>query len=209
MMREIVTPAELPPTALAELKDWLGITTTLDDAPLTVLLATALEVCADFTGLLPLACQCEEMLALPTDCRALPPAGDWQALSYPGDWHKVARQPGWHALSSRPVRSFDGLYGVGPDGARTEMAAGSYEVRIDAEGGCAIRVNDAGSFDRAVAAFTAGYATGWSQLPMALRHGTIRLAAHQHRTRESAGADVVPPSSVAALWRPWRRMRLV
>ena len=39
MMRVIVTPAVLPPSALAELKQWLGITLVQDDAELIALLA--------------------------------------------------------------------------------------------------------------------------------------------------------------------------
>ena len=47
------------------------------------------------------------------------------------------------------------------------------------------------------------------RLPDAIRHGVIRLCAHQHRGRDDERkAAAVPPSVVAALWRPWRRMRL-
>ena len=209
MMREIVTPAALPPTALAELKDWLGITTTFDDAPLSALLATALDVCADFTGQMPLVCQVEEMLPLPTNWRQIPPVGDWQHRSYPADWRAGPCRPGWHQLVTRPVRSLDGLSGVGADGSRVAFVIGNYEARIDAEGGCCVRVIEPAQFVRAVASLTVGIATDWSHLPVPLRHGIIRLAAHQHRTRETPGADALPPSSVAALWRPWRRVRLV
>ena len=62
MQRTIVTPAVLAPAALAELKLWLGVTTTADDAPLTGLLAAALETCEGFTGLMPLEAVCEEVL---------------------------------------------------------------------------------------------------------------------------------------------------
>ena len=99
MNRVILTPAALPGAALAELKQWLGITTTGDDTPLLSLLTTALEVCEGFTGQMPLETECEEVL---------------------------------------PARA------------------------------------------------------GW----------------HQHRERESEGAAPLPPASVAALWRPWRRMHL-
>ena len=54
----------------------------------------------------------------------------------------------------------------------------------------------------------AGLAADWTVLPEPLRHGMVRLAAHQHRERESSGAASVPPAAVAALWRPWRRLRL-
>jgi uncharacterized phiE125 gp8 family phage protein len=61
---------------------------------------------------------------------------------------------------------------------------------------------------RVAVRFTAGLAADWADLPESLRHGLIRLAAHQHRERESEGAAPLPPASVAALWRPWRRMHL-
>ena len=38
--------------------------------------------------------------------------------------------------------------------------------------------------------------------------GVLRLAAHQHRERESEGAAPLPTAAVAALWRPWRRLRM-
>ena len=65
MMRVIVSPAALPADALQELKDWLGVASSVNDGELARLLATATDICADFIGLLPLACGCEEMLPLP------------------------------------------------------------------------------------------------------------------------------------------------
>lgn len=38
-----------------------------------------------------------------------------------------------------------------------------------------------------------------------LRQGIVRLVAHMHLHRDG---DQSPPAAVAALWRPWRRMRL-
>ena len=46
-------------------------------------------------------------------------------------------------------------------------------------------------------------------LPEGLRQGVIRLAAHHYRERDMRRAHAVPPAAVAALWRPWRRMRLM
>jgi hypothetical protein len=36
----------------------------------------------------------------------------------------------------------------------------------------------------------------------------LRLAAHFYTYRTDAGAQAEPPAAVAALWRPWRRLRL-
>jgi len=209
MMRVIVTPAVLPPSALAELKDWLGVTTTADDASLSALLATALEVCTDFIGLIPIAATVEETIPLPTDHRAMPTAIDWQQQCYPDDWRRGAIRPGWHQIDTRPVSAVVAVFVQGADGTRTALTSDQYQVQIEADGTCTVRVSDAGGFHRAVVRFTAGLAPDWASLPVPLRHGIMRLAAHQYRTRETGGADAVPPASVSALWRPWRRVRLV
>lgn len=181
MQRIIVTPAALSPAALAELKQWLGITTAADDAPLTALLGAALETCEGFTGALPLEAVCEEIL--PPSC-------------------------GWQRLATRPVQAITALYGIAPAGDRQVLPADSYEVDLDADGGGRVRVREAGAAARIAVRFTAGLASEWDALPDALRHGVMRLAAHQHRERESSGAAPLPPAAVAALWRPWRRMRI-
>lgn len=47
----------------------------------------------------------------------------------------------------------------------------------------------------------------WAAVPPALNEGIIRFAAHLYRERDAAG-DAAPPAAVAALWRPWRELRL-
>ncbi|HZU62731.1 MAG TPA: hypothetical protein VFF98_03525 [Novosphingobium sp.] len=213
MMRVIVNPAVLPAEALAELKQWLGITTGQDDAPLAALLAAALDVCADFTGLMPLACGCEEMVPLPADWRHMPRADAWQQRRFPKEWprHNPFALPaeGWLALDTRPVLAIAEMALVAADGSRTPLDPALWHERVDAEGAGFVRVDQPGRAMRAVVSFTAGLAPDWDHLPQPLRHGIIRLAAHQHRTRESDGAAPLPPASVAALWRPFRRVRLV
>ena len=60
---------------------------------------------------------------------------------------------------------------------------------------------------RIAVAYRAGLAADWPSLPEALRQGAVRLVAHLHAHRD-AGDDAGPPAAVAALWRPYRRMRL-
>ena len=55
--------------------------------------------------------------------------------------------------------------------------------------------------------FTGSEETAWQNLAQPLRHGIIRYAAHQYRERDTGPYDA-PPAAVAALWRPYRRMRL-
>jgi len=56
--------------------------------------------------------------------------------------------------------------------------------------------------------FTAGMAESWDMLPDAIQQGLVRWAAYQHRARDGDKGIAGPPASVAALWRPWRRMRI-
>ena len=181
MKRAIVTPAVLPDSALAELKQWLGITTAHDDALLTDLLRTAIDICEAFTGVMPLEADCEEVLAA---------------------------RSGWLCLSTRPVLAMTGIDVLAADGTRTPLAAEAFEFDLLADGTGQIRLLQRGNATRIAVQFSAGLAPDWDSLPETLRHGIIRLAAHQHREREGSGASPVPPAAVAALWQPWRRMRL-
>jgi uncharacterized phiE125 gp8 family phage protein len=181
MKRAIITPAPPPPAILAELKDWLGIATTGDDAGLTALLAASLDTCEAFTGLMPVGVTCKEVL---------PACGYWQSLA------------------TRPVQAITQVETVAIDGTRTPLAATDYALDLDASGTGAVRVIAPTIAGRVAVTFTAGLAPDWASLPDALRHGIIRLAAHQYREREVPGTGPLPPASVAALWRPWRRLRV-
>ena len=181
MKRIVVTPPVLASAALAELKLWLGITTHQDDDVLTAQLRAALEVCEAFTGAMPIEAFCEEVLPLSSE---------------------------WQCLATRPVQAITLVQSIAADGARTNLAVGAYEVDLDAEGGGMVRIMLPGDAKRFAVRFTAGMAPGWSALPEAIRQGIMRLAAHQHRERETSGAAPLPPAAVAALWRPWRRVRL-
>ena len=181
MKRAIITPSPLAPAALAELKQWLGISIAVDDVLLTALLRMALETCEDLTGIMPLQAVCEEVL---------PITGDWQLLN------------------TRPVQAITQVDGLPAEGARFALPVGSYQIDLDADGQGRVRVTTPGAAGRITVRFAAGLAPDWASLPEALRHGVLRLAAHQHRQREGDGAGPLPPAAVAALWRPWRRVRL-
>lgn len=180
MQRTIVVPAELPDAALDELKQWLAIRSSSDDAALAALMRTALEMCEAFTGAMPIVCTCEDIL---------PASGEWQALSV------------------RPVQSITGVEAILAEGARYSLAPDAYAIELEADGTGLVRVTRQGSAGRVAVRFIAGLAPTWETLPEGLRHGILRLAAHHWRERDSA-ADAGPPAAVAALWRPWRRMRL-
>lgn len=182
MKRAIVTPFTLAPGALGELKDWLGITTGSDDAQLGTLLRAGIETCEQFTGQMPLQQLCEEVLSASAD---------------------------WRVLSVTPVQAITQVEGIPAEGSRFALPASAYEIELDADGSARIRVSNPGSAGRIAVRYNAGLAASWSTLPETLRHGVVRLAAHHYRTREDgATATAAPPAAIAALWRPWRRMRL-
>ena len=181
MTRAIIVPPMPSPEALGELKQWLALTGSREDAALERLIGAALELCEGFTGQLPLEATCEEILGVPA---------------------------GWQPLATRPVQAIVAVEGIPAEGARFALAADAYAIELDSDGGARVRVTNAGAAGRIAVRFVAGLAPDWNGLPGSLRHGVIRLAAHQHRARESNAADPVPPAAVTALWRPWRRMRL-
>jgi len=182
MKRAIITPHALAPAALTELKDWLGIASPADDAQLIALLRAAVEHCEDFTGHMPLEQTCEEILPV---------------------------QSGWLTLAPRPVQAITQVQGIPAEGARFTLAVDAYAIDLGENGAGRVRVIRPGIAGRLAVRYTAGLAADWAALPEALRHGILRLAASQYRARESDGlAAATPPTAVAALWRPWRRLKL-
>lgn len=182
MMRAIVAPPAVVSAALSELKAWLGISRTADDGELASLMRAAFDVCEGFTGTMPLQSGCEDVLEA---------SGEWQALS------------------ARPVTAITAMAGLSTAGLRTALASTDYELDIRADGTGLVRLRRPIDQTRVVVTYVAGLASDWTTLPEAIRHGVIRLAAHQHRARDDEKkAATLPPAVVAALWRPWRRMRL-
>lgn len=182
MMRTILVPPVLAPEALDELKNWLAISIPQDDVSLTALLSSAAEMCEAFTRQMPLEVQAEEML---------PATHDWQCLS------------------THPVQAITSVEQVLADGTRTPLGSGSHAIDLTADGGARVRLLSPSASGRIAVQFTAGIAPSWASLPEGLRHGIIRLAAHNYRQRDLDAAKAVPPAAVAALWSPWRRLRLV
>lgn len=182
MKRAILVPPVLAPGALAELKNWLAISTAQDDLTLLALLGSALDTCEAFTRITPLMVEAEEIL---------PPNRAWQCLS------------------TLPVQAITQVDELRPDGTRTPLATGAYAIELEADGTARLRLLSPAVTGRLAVRITAGLAANWETLPDGLRHGIIRLAAHHYRHRDNADANPTPPAAVAALWSPWRRMRLI
>jgi uncharacterized phiE125 gp8 family phage protein len=108
---------------------------------------------------------------------------------------------GWQRLSAVPVMAIGGV-----GGAAGPLPPDQYDSDIDAAGTGWVRLR---SVPQAPAVqFRAGLGSDWNAIPEPLRQGIIRLAAHLYTHRDAPDAGP-PPAAVAALWRPWRRLRLV
>lgn len=93
----------------------------------------------------------------------------------------------WRRLAAEPV---------------TAITAGPYAVDIDANGVGWVRAQGGGTV---AVSYQAGLAASWDALPPALAQGVALLVQHLHEHREG---DQAPPAAIAALWRPWRRVRI-
>ncbi|WP_243848360.1 head-tail connector protein [Sphingomonas insulae] len=111
----------------------------------------------------------------------------------------------WQRLAQRPVSAIRGLTGLQAPGAPFVLPVDAYAVDIDADGNGWVRVTTPGAAMRVAVSYTAGLAAAWDALPEPVAQGVTLLAAHLFEHREGSAA---PPAAVAALWRPFRRMRL-
>jgi len=180
MQRTLLVPPPLGGAPLAELKHWLAISNPHEDAALEALLRSALESCEAFTGLLPLTATVEERH--PANCE-------------------------WQGLYTMPVQAMQSVEDISVEGSRTPLPATDYELDISAESRGLVRLRSGTGVRQIIVTLAAGLAEDWELLPDGLRHGILRLAAHHYRSREN-GSETAPPAAVAALWRPWRRMRV-
>lgn len=164
---------------LDALKAYLRISRSDEDALLTDLIRAASDMAEQFIGQLILQRGVEEILNASRD---------------------------WHRLAMRPVTHIDAVAGVPADGSEFALPVENYALDIDGNGDGWVRVIEPGSAGRIHISYQAGIAVDADGVPDAICHGIIRLAGEYHARRD--GLDPQPPASVAALWRPWRRMRL-
>ena len=169
---------------LDALKAYLRISGAAEDDLLTDLVRAASEVAERFVGQLLIERGVEEVLSQRCD---------------------------WQRLAIRPVTSISALAAVAVDGAETMLDVAAYALDIDGNGDGWVRVSGAGgaiagSSGRIHVSYRAGLAVDSDGVPDSIRHGIVRLAGDYYALRE--GVEAQPPASVAALWRPWRRMRL-
>lgn len=111
----------------------------------------------------------------------------------------------WRLLAAAPVVAIAGLTGLPADGAPFVLPVNSYAIDIDGEARGWVRVSQPGAAGRVAVSYTAGLAADWDALPAPLAQGVTALIAHLFDDRSGA---TQPPAAVAALWRPFRRMRI-
>lgn len=106
--------------------------------------------------------------------------------------------PTWQRLKTAPCVAITGI---------DDLPGSAFETDIDLAGNGWVRVIDARGASRVAVRYRAGLAADWNGIPEPLRLGIVRLVSHFHAHRDAPDAGG-PPAAVAALWRPWRRLRL-
>jgi len=167
-------------SAVDEAKAYLRIEGAEEDASIAGLVRAATGMCEAFIGQLAIARTVRETIPVQSE---------------------------WRRLSRTPVRAISGVEGLPAEGSAFALPVGAYAVDIDTNGDGWVRVIQPGAAGRAIVTSEAGMAVDWPSVPEPVRQGILRLVAHLFSHRDGAG-DQGPPAAVAALWRPWRRMRL-
>lgn len=179
-MASAVRPPALP-VPIEQLRAYLRIEGSDEDALLAGLLRSATELCEAFTRLALVEREVEETL----------PA-----------------RAAWTRLGQAPVRAILAVSRIDPSGAATTPMAGEdYSIDIDAGGDGWVRVLRSGGGGRVLVRYRAGQAADWNGIAEPLRQGIVRMAAHLYTHRDDASGGP-PPAAVTALWLPWRRLRL-
>jgi uncharacterized phiE125 gp8 family phage protein len=170
----------LPIVSMSEAQAYLRIETGEEEALLAGLIRSASALCEAFVDQVVIARDFE---------LELPASG------------------GWERLTVTPVRSITEVDGVDSTGVAAALASGSYAIDIDSAGDGWVRVNQADGCLRVRVAGSAGMADDQNGVPEPLRQGVLRLVAHLFTARDGDGGE--PPAAVTALWRPYRRMRIL
>lgn len=177
-------PPLIPLAALAELKAALGINNAEDDALLYAHLRSAYGLCEAFTG---------------------------RALLHSRRRLRLAVRTGVQRLPETPVIAIQSVSidNMAADAPEQLLPITRYHIDISGDGHGEVALLAPLPAQPLSVRYSVGSAAEWNDLPAPLRQGIIRLAGHQHLHGHAQGsADASPPLVVAALWRPWRQMRL-
>jgi hypothetical protein len=196
-------PVPLTDDAIDDITSYLRIDTPDDDALIASLIASAIARAESFCSQMFIQRNVTEQLQLWTmnDERAGWSVGN--QLIAPN----LHTRRDWKPLTALPVAAIAQVNALAVDGGVTPLNPAQFGVDIDAEGRGWVRINDPSVSGRISVLYRAGYAVSWDTIPEAIRQGVIRLVSYMYTNRDSA-TDTGPPAAVAALLRPWRRMRL-
>ncbi len=172
----------LPPEAAGAAKAYLRVERADEDALIAGLVLAAAELCEAFVG---------------------------RPLVERGFAETLPAERAWRRLGHGPVRAILLVEALAGDGSAQALPAAGYGIDIDAQGSGWVRLAGGGEARRIRVGYRAGLASAWADLPAPLRQGVLRLAAHFYTSRTADGGRAgEPPAAVAALWRPFRRLRL-
>jgi uncharacterized phiE125 gp8 family phage protein len=167
-----------PLVPVEQVKAYLRMAGSGEEALIAGLLRSATEYCEAFTRTVLIARDVEETVPARTT---------------------------WTRLSLAPVQAITGIFRPSAGGEPEALATDAYAIDIDAKGEGWVRVG-AGA-GRLLVRYRAGLAADWNGVAEPLRQGVVRLAAHFYAHREGAEGGA-PPAAVTALWLPYRRLRL-
>lgn len=173
-------PLVLPEAALDDMRAYLRLEPAQDDPLLAALAASAITHCEAFTR---------------------------QIFLRRGVTERLSAASAWQRLGATPVTAITALSGLPAEGAAFVLPVHAYMIDIDLNHDGWVRVMQPGTAGRVDVTYQAGIASSWDALPEALRLAAMRLLGHLHAVRDDPD-DKGPPVAVAALLRPWRRMRL-
>ena len=172
-------PIDAGAGALDAIKTYLRISQGQEDELLQDLVASAVDLCEQFTG---------------------------QAVLVRSFAERIGASSAWTRLRRLPVRAISSVEMVEAD-AFAPLPPGDYSIDIDAAARGWVRLSAPVPAKIVRVHYSAGIASAWDEAPEALRHGIVRLAAHLYTHRERP-EDSGPPAVVTALWRPYRALRL-
>lgn len=178
MMAESLLPGEAP-VSLNEVRGWLRLGATIDDAVVAGLIRAATNICEAFIGQWLVVRAAEETLPIGSDAVR---------------------------LGVRPVVGVDGVMLLVAGGSETALTPDAYRVHIARDGTARLAIDFPGDASRVRVAYRAGIADDANGIPEAVRQGIVRMIQHLHEARDGKGE--APPAMIAALWQPWRRVTL-
>jgi uncharacterized phiE125 gp8 family phage protein len=169
-----------PAAALQELKAYLRIEDSREDALLAGLLRAATETVEAMLGLLLFEREVDELGLLAGD--ALP-------------------------LTAAPARSLIAVERLLEDGTWEPVEPGTARLKLRAQGTGTVRIEGVPQGTELRVRYRAGMAGDWNWVPEALRLSVLRAAAHFHAHRDDPGEAGLPPA-VRRMLTPWRARRM-